>query len=76
MENLMSDDGRIEYIKDSLDKLHEKVDVIYKDSDLRLKALETNQAHQKGFARAMSIVSGLIGSGITLVSSYLIFHKD
>lgn len=71
----MAEDGRIDYIKDSLDKLHDKVDRIYGDTDVRLKSLEESRSHQGGVMRTLGVVSALIGSTITLVSSYVIF-KD
>ncbi len=70
---------RIDYIKQSLDKLHEKVDTVYVDADTRLKVLEIEKAHDKGFIRAMgsisSVVGGLVGGVFTAVSSYYIFRK-
>lgn len=69
------EDGRIEYIKDSLDALHTKVDVIYKDADLRLKSLEEDRAHQKGMYAALTAVGGVIGSAFAAITTYFIF-KD
>lgn len=67
----MSDDDRIDYIKGSLDLLHEKIDKVYMDSDTRLKVLETDKAHEKGFRKALYLVCGIIGASVSCVFSYL-----
>jgi hypothetical protein len=71
----MSNDKVIEYIKDSLDQLHVKVDTIHKDADIRIKSLEDTRSQQKGAMAALSFIGALIGSVITLASGYL-FLKD
>lgn len=39
---------RIDYIKESLDKLHEKFDATVEKHDDRLKSLERTRANQRG----------------------------
>ena len=67
---------RIDYIKDSVDTLHLKVDSLRTDVDTRLKSLEITRANERGFMRAVSLVSAAVGSAIALVASYFIYHKS
>ena len=66
---------RIDYIKESLDALHAKVDQAHVDLDERIRSLEETRAHQKGAMGALSLVSAVIGSLITLVASYFAFKS-
>ncbi len=71
-------DDKIDYIKQSVDSLHTKVDRIYDDADKRLKVLELDKAHQRGLFTgvkwAAGIVAGAVGSMLTLVANYIIKH--
>ena len=69
------EDPRIDYIKDSLDNLHSKVDDIHQTVDVRLRSLELDRANRSGFMTAISIIGAVIGSGLTLVANYLIYKK-
>ena len=75
---MASDDDRIGYIKESLDGLHEKVDVLFKDADVRLKSLEMSREHGKGMLKGMGstagVVAGFISAASTTVASYYIYH--
>lgn len=74
MVNDNDDTDKISYIKESLDRLHEKVDKVYVDADARLKSLEETRAHERGFSKAVGIMGGMVGGFVTLIASYFIYH--
>ena len=61
----------IDYIKDSLDNLHIKVDVLKKDMDDRIMSLELTRAEQKGSMKTMSIISAIVGGAIATAVNYI-----
>lgn len=67
------------YIKDSVDQLHTKVDLIYTDADTRLKLLEIAKAHDTGYKKAIgsfvSVFWGLLGGIASSAATWQIFHK-
>ncbi len=74
-----SNDELLSYIKDSVDRLHDKVDVIHEDADTRLKALEVAQAKEIGAAAATSkfasIIWGVLGGLGSSAVSWAIFRR-
>ena len=69
------DETVIEYIKASLDALHIKVDTAFEKADVRLKSLEETRAHEKGFMRAVSLMSATVGVLCSGFVSYFVFKK-
>ena len=66
----MTEDGRMDYIKESLDGLHVKVDVLFKDADLRLKSLEESRSEVRGWVKFVSVSGAL-----TAITAYFFSGK-
>ncbi len=70
----------LDYIKDSVDKLHDKVDSGFTAVDGRLKELEIAKAHATGYrtatGRMVSVVWGLLGGIVSSAISWVIYHKQ
>jgi len=76
-----SDDELLSYIKDSVDKLHEKVDTGFTAVDGRLKELEIEKARVGGYraagAKIISVIWGLLGGVCSSIVTWAIYaHKQ
>jgi hypothetical protein len=75
---MAENDELLGYIKDSVDKLHEKVDTGFITIDTRIKELEIAKAHAAGYKKAagtfVSIVWGLVGGIASSAATWQIFH--
>lgn len=61
---------RIDYIKDSLERLHDKIDDLSENYEGRIDTLEKKSEHQRGFVTG----AGVIITAFSGLISFLISH--
>lgn len=62
---------KIDYIKDSLDRLHDKLDDVTRDHGDRIGSLEKKNEHQRGMITGAGIIITAVSGFVSFMVSHI-----